>query len=153
QWPGGAETTGVVYVTLAFRRPALVALDEQADGVAGQAHAGGVEERLAGHDVLGLAHEGADDPRGGAGTAGGARAGEGERGAHEGEEAAARDGVGPLAGAGGELALDHLGDGGLVGELLEAAPVLLALGGGEAVAQEVGVGRGSLHGGLSGGGR
>ena len=55
--------------------------------------------------------------------------------AHEDEEAPPRQRVGEAARAVGELALEHLGDGRLVGHLGEAAPVLFALGGGEAVAE------------------
>ena len=46
----------MIRVAFDLRRPALVALDEQARRVAAERHRGGEEERLAGDELLRLPH-------------------------------------------------------------------------------------------------
>ena len=75
-------------------------------GVAAERHRRGEEQRLAGHDVLGLPHVGDDVLVGLAGAAG--HAGQRQRGAHQLEELAPADRVGPLRRVRGELAVQVL---------------------------------------------
>ena len=117
----------MIGVALDLGRPALVALDQQPGGDAAERHRGGEEQRLARDDVLGLPHVGDDQLVGLAGAAG--DAGQRQRRAHQLQEAAAADRVVPLRGVGRELAVEELLELGRLGDGLEAAPVLRAVGG------------------------
>ncbi len=125
---GRAEAAGVLGVALDLRRPALVTLDQQTDAYAAERHGGGVEQRPAGDDLLGLADVGDDvDGRRRLDRAA-AQPGQAQRGGHQGQEAAPAQRVGPGRRPLRELALDHLAEGVGVGQLLQRPPVLLARG-------------------------
>ncbi len=134
----GPEARRVVGVALDLRRPALVALDEKARGVAAERRGGREEERPARDDLLGLLHVG-DDSLARLLDAG-REAREGERGGGELEEAAPADALVPLGSVPGKFAPQHLGELGRAGILLEAAPERAPLRRGEAL-PEVGGGR------------
>ena len=106
----------MIGVAFDLRRPAFVALDEEADAGAGKRHRRRVEERLAGHQLFGLPHVGNDLlvrlPRAGA------DAGQRQRRAHQLQEAAAADRIEPLRGVLRELAMQEFLELGRLGDAL-----------------------------------
>jgi hypothetical protein len=123
---GGAAARGMIRVAFDLRRAALVALHEEADARSRKRHRRRVEERLAGDELLGLAHVRHDLlarlPRARA------DAGKRERRAHQLEEAAPADRVQPLRRVLRKFAVQELLELGRLGDRFEAAPVLAPAG-------------------------
>jgi hypothetical protein len=120
----GAAARRVIRVAFDLRRPAFVALDQQTHPGAGKRHRGGVEQRLARHELFGLTHV-RHELFGGLARAR-ADAGQRERCRHQLQEAAATDGIEPLGGVLRELAVQELLELRRARQRFEASPVFLA---------------------------
>ena len=120
----GAEAARVKRVAFDLGRPSFVALDQQPGDDAAKRHGRRVEQRPARNDFLGLPHVG-DDLLGGLPRAGG-DAGERHRRAHQLEEGAPRDRIGDRFDLRRELVVQTFAKRGIVRELVERAPPLLA---------------------------
>jgi hypothetical protein len=118
---GRAEALRVVGVSLDLRRPPLVALHEDAPGVAVVGRGGGKEQRTARHHVLGLSHVGENRLLRLLRTGG--EAGESQRRAHERQELAPAPRVLEGRRLLGKLTVEKLEEAGTLGELVETLPV------------------------------
>ncbi len=112
-------------IAVELGRPTHVALGEHADAVAAQRESRGVVERPPRNDVLGLADVGDDffDRLAARG-----RTSERERRPHQLHEATPADRVGEFGRLLRELAVQVFHELGSLGEFVQAAPVLLAVG-------------------------
>jgi len=120
---GAAAARRMLLVAFDLGRPAHVALAQHAEAVALVRRGGGEEERLAGDDVLGLAHVGDDLLR--RLLVAGHQAGERQRGAGQLEEAAAVD-VAPFRRLARKFALQHVDEARRLRQLVHAAPEIRA---------------------------
>ena len=104
----------------------FVTLDQQPHAGTVHRHGGGVEQRLARNELLGLPDVGNELLGRLAGA--GAHASQCERRSHQLQEAATADGIEPLRGVLRKLAVKELLELGGLGDSLEAAPVLAPAG-------------------------
>jgi len=120
----GAEAGWMPGVPLDLRRTALVALHQHARRVSAERHGRGIEERLAGNELLGSAHVRHDHL--GRLLRTGRHAGERQRRAHQPQELPPPDRIRKLGRLRGELPVEILLEGIGVGQFFETAPVLRA---------------------------
>ena len=125
---GRAEAAGMAWIAFDLDRPAFAAFHQDARGHALLGVTGGVEERQTGGHLFRLLHVRIDFAAGRrAGRT--SDAGQGHGGARQGQEGAPADRIVPSGGVLREFPVEHLGEFGRVGEVLEAEPQVVAAAG------------------------